>query len=708
MMNRETSDLTVAIAAPPDKGGQRRWNLLLFVFCLVLLTLLRFWLLRNEDIVGFPSGYDDHLYVDLGEHAFWWRPPDDASMLRLPAYPLWIWLCHQIGLPLYLTTTGLAISAWLFLVYALRRIHVPRTVCVAVYAAQLFEINAINAFRRTTPDVFYGIIFIATAASILLVLASPSRQRCWTASAGLAALLAVFVATRSESVLVYVLFLLFVAAFCLREFVSEGWALRSLRGLVPAVLLPSLALTFAPLAVASANKAAFGVFTFCSFTSTAFTSACNDLLAIKPAHDIPYVPVTQDSRSKAYAVSPAFAKLRPFLEGSLGTRWGGHAAERYRVDPREIGGGWFFFALRNAVVAAGAETPREINTYYRRIARELGRALDRGRLPRRRVWLTLVQPDATMLRRIPDVVAQIFDQVMNPAPPGNISSFVGRLQINAAMKDTFNRVTDRRSLRPLVQSTISGWGFSNGQPLVALIAWEKDATPVPVAFKNFPFPAVYAANKEQFSLDASVPFGFIATLSPQAYEALAKAKFIFGDGTTLFVPAAGLRPSKFTLGTATKQTGWLRITQATSTDADSRDYEIAARQISIVAGTYAVIFKILMAAMVPAIFLLVLMRRSERHNPLLYLWFIPLLGFIAARVAVLTLIGASSFNGAEGRYLAPVAGPLAAAAILLISQAQIVVGSRFGRRASSLTMDVLGCRIGPEKQNVDSRTTLQR
>lgn len=66
MMNRETRDLTGAIAAPPDKVGQRRWNLLLFVFCLVFLTLLRFWLLRNEDIVGFPSGYDDHLYVDLG------------------------------------------------------------------------------------------------------------------------------------------------------------------------------------------------------------------------------------------------------------------------------------------------------------------------------------------------------------------------------------------------------------------------------------------------------------------------------------------------------------------------------------------------------------------------------------------------------------------------------------------------------------------
>ena len=143
---------------------------------------------------------------------------------------------------------------------------------------------------------------------------------------------------------------------------------------------------------------------------------------------------------------------------------------------------------------------------------------------------------------------------------------------------------------------------------MALIAWEKDATPVPVAFKNFPFPAVYAANKEQFSLDASILLFASRRFRRRPMKRSRKRSL-----SSATVPRFSFRPrwlEQITVRTATKQTGWLRIPQATSTDADSRDYEIAARQISIVAGTYAVIFKILMAAMVPAIFLLVLMRRS--------------------------------------------------------------------------------------------------
>ena len=284
--------------------------------------------------------------------------------------------------------------------------------------------------------------------------------------------------SRSESVLAYVLFVLFVATFCLREFVGKGWALRSLRGLVPAALLPSLALAFAPPTVAGVNRSVWGFHILQFYLNPELPLVYNDLLAIEPDRDIPYVPVTRNARMKAYSVSPAFAKLRPFLEGSLGRRWGGHAAKRFHVDSREIGGSWFFFALRNAVVAAGADTPGEIDAFIiGAIARELGRAFDQGKLPRRRVWLALVQPDATMLRRVPGVVAQIFRQILNPAPPTNISSFGRELKTSAAMKGTFDRVTNRRSLRPFFHHTISGWGFSNGQPLVALIASGKDATP---------------------------------------------------------------------------------------------------------------------------------------------------------------------------------------------------------------------------------------
>ena len=179
----------------------------------------------------------------------------------------------------------------------------------------------------------------------------------------------------------------------------------------------------------------------------------NHLLAIKPDEDIPHVPVTRDARKKAYAVSPAFEKLATFLEGPLGLRWGRHAAGRYHVAPEEVGGGWFFFALREAIVAtAEAQTPAQIEAYCWRIAEELQQAFKDGKMPKRHVWLSLVQPDPRSWWRIPASLGRIFTSVLSPNPPANILYAAHPLDSNPTIEETFDRVT---SEGVSVQSTTS-------------------------------------------------------------------------------------------------------------------------------------------------------------------------------------------------------------------------------------------------------------
>jgi hypothetical protein len=675
---------SLRITEKPESVAEERRDRgyrILFFLLLALLTLTRLWLTRKEDIVAIWLPHDDTLYADLGEHAFWWRASDDLSMLRLPVYPLWIWLCYQIGLPLYVGTTLLAVCAWLFLIYALRQIHIPRVACVAVYASQLFEINAIHSFRRVTPDVFYGILFIAAASSILLVLKSQTDRQRWIPSAGLGALLTLFAATRAESALCWVLFLLFVTAFILQHLVSHGGTLPSLRVLSSAALLPAIGLTAAPLTVALANKRAFGVFTFCSLTSASFTSAMNQLLKIKPDNDMPYVPVSRGSRMKAYAVSPACAKLQPLLEGRLGAGWGRFAMERYRVPVQEIGGGWFFFAFRDAVAEVNAGSPTKINAYYQKITRELRQAFKEGKLPRRRLWLSLMQPDRTILRRIPAAFGKILKQIFSPRPPGDISSWVANLETKPVAEQIFNRVTNRRSLLPVADTmTVSGWAFSNAQPLVSVLAWKKDGRSLPISFKNSPQPAVYGANKAEFpSLRPELPFAFSAAISQQRKTEIDATKFIFGDNTVFSICTAKLQPGRFEISKAGRRTGWLEIDAITHTPGNVASYEAAARQLAVVTEIYALLFKTLIVVTIPGLAVLLVVRRSPRHNTILYCWLIPVFGFIVARVAVLALIDASSFYGAASRFLVPVAGPLAGGLILLVAQA-VVVRGRFASK----------------------------
>jgi hypothetical protein len=667
-----------------EEGRERRFRIFFLLF-IGLLTLLRLWLTRKEDIVGvLASGYDDSLYLELGEHAFWWRAPDDLSMLRLPAYPLWIWLCSEFGIPLYLGTTVLAISASLFLVYALRQIAIPRLACIAVYGAQLFEPNAIYTFRRVTPDGIYGILFVAVVSSILLVLGSQTPRQRWMRSAGLGVFLAVFVASRVESILCWVLCLLFLVAFMLQWLVNNG---RSGAAFWPvlcsAALLPVIGLTTAPLAVALANKKAFGVFSFCSLTSAPFTYATNQLLSIRPNHDKAYVPVTRDARLRAYAISPAFAKLEPFLEGQFGARWGRKALERYGVPLEEIGGGWFFFAFRNSVAELNGNSPTRIDTYYRKVGRELDEAFKGGKLPRRHLWLSLVQPDRTIPSRVPASLSKILKQLLDPPPPGNICSFAARLRATPVTEQAFDRVTNRRSLPRLAdRMTISGWAFSGAQPLISVVALKKDGASLPVFFENSTHLGVYSANKAEFpSLRPELPFAFSAVVSQQRKTDIQVTKFIFGDGTIFSLPVAKVRPGRFEIAGADHRQGWLRITAASHTLGEIAAYEVAARQLAVASHIYSVLFKASLTMAIPALVVFLAIRRSPQHNATLYFWFLPVFGFIAARLVVLALIDASSFNGAESRYIAPVAGPLAGGLILLFAQAIIVARSRFGRQA---------------------------
>jgi hypothetical protein len=670
---------TASEMAASTSRGQR--NKVLFASCLVMITLVRFYLLRGEDIITGYSGYDDHLFVQLGEHAFWWRPADETSLVRLPAYPLWIWLCHQTGIPLYLGTNVLSIAASLFLVYALRKLGLPRLACVAVYMAQLFELNSIDSMRRVVASNLYGILFIVTLASMALALASTRPRQLWIASAGLALSLGIFAITRAESILAWIALISFVAAVILNEVMAAGRKRILSHNLTAAGLLPALALIAAPLSIATANKAVFGVFTSCDLTSRGFTAAINQLLAIKPDKDIPYAPVTRDARKKAYAVSPAFEKLAPFLEGPPAQNWGRHASELYNVPTEEIGGGWFFFALRRAIVAiTEARSPAQIHAYCQRIANEIGQAFKEGKLRKRRVWLSLVQPDSTIWSRIPTSLGRIFARTVSPYPPASILDVGRPSNPTSAIEETFDQVTYRRSLSAIDWTTISGWGFSNGEIVTSVRASMGDGTALPVTFKNFTRPAVFDLNKEEYpSLRRDAPFAFTATVPiRKRQEAGGRLGFIFGDGTEMPVNIANLQPKKFALGSNTsQQTGWLRIEHVTHEQGNRPDLQRAARQMAIAGKFYSLAFEILLVAVIPSLLLLGIFRDSPAHNRRLYLWLLPLIGFVAARVSVLAIIDASSFKGTVPGYLNTIAGPLAAAAIILNAQSIVVVRRRF-------------------------------
>jgi hypothetical protein len=179
------------------------------------------------------------------------------------------------------------------------------------------------------------------------------RRESWRRQAGPAALsglaLGCFWLTREESVwlLPAVGLLLFgVAASLGRELLARWRTLAVSLGLfLVAAGLPSLV-------VCSLNYRHYGWFGTVEFRATDFKDAYGALTRLKVGPELPHqVPVTRQMREAAYELSPAFAQLRPYLEGPIGEHW--VEKNLFPASERQIRGGWFVWAIRDAMAAAG-------------------------------------------------------------------------------------------------------------------------------------------------------------------------------------------------------------------------------------------------------------------------------------------------------------------------------------------------------------------
>jgi hypothetical protein len=175
----------------------------------------------------------------------------------------------------------------------------------------------------------------------------------------------------------------------------------------------------------------------------AFLAAYGALTRVKPVIVQDHVPVSVEARRRIYQVSPAFRELRQFLEGDLGKRWSSYGGQIYPDLHGEIAGGWFIWALRESVDAAGhATSGKNASRFYAQLASEVNAACDDGRLassgPRRDslsppwqwrflppMW-TAAKSAARMLADFEAVRAYLADSVGSPKAINDFARLTGR------------------------------------------------------------------------------------------------------------------------------------------------------------------------------------------------------------------------------------------------------------------------------------------
>lgn len=364
-------------------GSARPW-----LAAAVGALLFKLWLVGAQTLAANGwANHDDRLFLKLAGHLLtgqWLGPYDQLTLAKGPAYPLFLAATFLSGLPLLLAQHLFYALAVAVLVHALRPWFPQPGWRWLLFVVLLFNPVTFDAgvhLRVLRQGILHTLALLALAGGLGLwqhITGDRRRASAWGALGGLA--FAGFWLTREEGVWLLPLAGAVLGAAILRAWRSS-WPERALRAAIP---LAVFALVVG--GVSALNAWHYGAFTTCEFRHPDFAAAYGALTRPIATTPKPYVPVTREVRERLYPLSPAWAELQPHLEGQLGTNWAG-ASEYVTHEPperREIGGGWFMWALRDAVAAAGhARNAGEAMAFYRRLAEEVNTACDSGRIPAR-------------------------------------------------------------------------------------------------------------------------------------------------------------------------------------------------------------------------------------------------------------------------------------------------------------------------------------
>ena len=325
------------------------------------------------------AGFDDAWFWQRGADIAsgeWMGDYGRMTLIKGSGYPLFLALNHALGVSLVTTQAVLYAGACLLMGAAVLRISARPWLSLALVLAMQWHPAAMAWTRVLRDSIGAAQVLLTLACLLLFVFAAESGRRGWRWAilAGLA--LGWLWSTREDAIWV-----LPGVALLLGGAGWQGWRDRAeRRRLTAGVLLMGLAFCGWLALVAGANLVRYGVFTTVETRGGAFSDALSSLQRVRAGPPVAFAPVPRETRYAVYAVSPAFARLQPYLEGE-GGGWKLPGCALYPRTCGDYAGGWFMWAFRDAAASVGAHAAAPAaDAFYRQVARDVSEACADGRL----------------------------------------------------------------------------------------------------------------------------------------------------------------------------------------------------------------------------------------------------------------------------------------------------------------------------------------
>lgn len=331
------------------------------------------------------AGHDDAWFWRRAQSivdGHWMGRYDQMTLMKGSGYPLFLAASHALGLSVMTAQALLYAFACLLLGSAIHRVTGRPWLALLLLLAVQWHPAAMSWSRVLRDNIVAAQVLLLLAALVHVMHALRAGKRGWGWAALAGWTLAWLWLTREDGIWVVPGVLLLAMATAWQ---ARGDARRQRTCVVAA--LAGLMACMVPLGlVATTNLVKYGIFVTNDFRGGAFNDAMAALQRVRVGDPVAYVPVPRKVREAVYAVSPAFARLGPYLEKD-NQSWKrppctdlSHRAPGGEPCGDYAAGAWPW-VLRSASASVGAyvDAPTA-EAFYRQIALELGSACGEGRL----------------------------------------------------------------------------------------------------------------------------------------------------------------------------------------------------------------------------------------------------------------------------------------------------------------------------------------
>ncbi|MCK5718827.1 MAG: hypothetical protein KAH84_02625 [Thiomargarita sp.] len=440
---------------------------------IVILSIFKLWLIAVIPIIAAgDAGHDDLLFLNLAHSLVqgnWLGGYNQLTLAKGPMYSIWLAFNFYLGLPLLFAQHLLYLLAGLTLVIALKKVVKYSFILVFFYALIIFSPH-LEIIPRVVREGIYPALSMLVLAGLIGLYTNRFSKLLnfglWAVFLG--TVLTALWLTREEGIWIIPSVILIIAytiflIYRTKQFSSIFFKRTAI------CLLPLLILFSGLQLVSLINKLYYNTYTVVEVKSESFLSAYGALSRVKHHNWIRYLPVPREIRQSIYQVSPAFKELEYFLEEQL-KGWQNHGCHFYSETCGDIAGGWFMWALREAVTLAGHHKSADVaDRYYLTLAKEINTACNEGLLNCLPERATLMPPltEAYIKPTLESFWQGIESLVLKFSYSYDYNYYIGNLT-SSGTEDSlilFNDIT-RDKIAPLASPkttqtmTIRGWAFS--------------------------------------------------------------------------------------------------------------------------------------------------------------------------------------------------------------------------------------------------------